>query len=317
MTILVTGASGFLGNNLTRRLVQDGRPVRGLVHSLEKARRRLADVADRVELVTGDVTSLEDMRRAMQGVSAVVHLVAIPIERGGATYETVNYHGTINVVDAAKAAGVERFINMSQNGASPDHFSRFLRSKGKAQEYVAASGLKWTALRPSVVFGPQDEFFNAIARLARLTPVIYPLIGGGTAEFQPVSVYDVAEVVARALADDMTIGYEYALGGPEVLTLGEIERRILKAMHTSRILVPAPVPLLRPVVWLMERALKGSPVTTTLLDLLKEPNITPNNAIATKFGLQPRPFSGDNIAYLRDTSAGQALRSLLTGESVT
>ncbi|MFO7322736.1 MAG: complex I NDUFA9 subunit family protein [Chloroflexota bacterium] len=316
MAVLVTGASGFLGNHITRRLVQSGRPVRGVVQNVDKARRRLSDVLDSVEIVTGDVTRMEDMRRVMKGVDAVVHLVAVPMERGGATYEAVNYQGTINVVDAAKEAGVERFINMSQNGATPDHFSRFLRSKGQAQVYVAGSGLKWTALRPSVVFGPQDEFFNAIARLVRLTPVVYPLIGGGNAEFQPVSVYDVAEAVVRSLDDDSTIGQEYGLGGPEVLTLGEIERRILRAMGTRRILIPAPVPVLRPVVWLMERTLKGSPVTTALLDLLKEPNVVPDNALVTKFGLQPRPFSGENIAYVRDTSAGQALRALLTGETV-
>src|SRR5690606_20541290 len=159
MAVLVTGASGFLGNHITRRLVQSGRPVRGVVQNVDKARRRLSDVLDSVEIVTGDVTRMEDMRRVMKGVDAVVHLVAVPMERGGATYEAVNYQGTINVVDAAKEAGVERFINMSQNGATPDHFSRFLRSKGQAQVYVAGSGLKWTALRPSVVFGPQDEFF--------------------------------------------------------------------------------------------------------------------------------------------------------------
>ncbi|RDJ93937.1 hypothetical protein B4Q13_18430, partial [Lacticaseibacillus rhamnosus] len=82
---------------------------------------------------------------------------------------------------------------------TPDHFSRFLRSKGRAQQYVAQSSLKWTAVRPSAIFGPQDEFFNAFARLIRLTPVVFPLIGGGTALFQPVSVYDVVEAITRSL----------------------------------------------------------------------------------------------------------------------
>jgi NADH dehydrogenase len=252
----------------------------------------------------------------MQGVSAVVHTVAIPMERGGATYEEVNYQGTVNVVDAARDAGVLRFINMSQNGARPDHPSRFLRSKGRAQEYVAASGLKWTAMRPSVIFGPQDEFFNAFARLIRLTPLVFPLIGGGTAQFQPVSVYDVVEAVTRSLDDDGTIGHEFRLGGPEVLTMGEIEKRVLAAMNARRVLVSAPVGLLRPAVFVMEKTLPGTPVSSSLLDLLGEPNIVPDNALVSYFHLTPRAFAGENIAYLKDASVGTALKRFFTGAAV-
>jgi len=246
----------------------------------------------------------------------VIHLVAIPMERGGATYEDVNYQGTINMVDAARDAGVERFINMCQNGATPDHFSRFLRSKGRAQQYVAQSSLKWTAVRPSAIFGPQDEFFNAFARLIRLTPIVFPLIGGGTALFQPVSVYDVVEAMTRSLDDDNTIGKEFALGGPEILNLGEIEKRVLEAMGTRRILINAPVGLLRPAVWVMEKTLPGAPVNLTLLDLLKEPNVVTDNALVNYFKIQPRAFAGDNIAYLKQATVSTAFRRIFTGANV-
>jgi NADH dehydrogenase len=290
-------------------------PVRAQVGSLEKGQRRLGPLGGQVEIVRADIRDRAALRELAKGTSAVVHLVAIPMERGRVTYDDINYQGTINIVDAAVDAGVERFINMSQNGARADHFSAFLRSKGKAQVYVASSSLKWTALRPSAIFGRGDGFFTAIARLARITPIVYPLIGGGKAQFQPVSVDDVAEATLRSLQDDSTIGGEYALGGPEVLSLGEIEKRILQAMQTSRILIPAPVAVLRPVVWLMERTLKGAPVNTTLLDLLAEPNVVSNNGLVTKFNMQPQAFAGANIAYLKDTSAGEALRSLFTGET--
>ncbi|MBI1258434.1 MAG: SDR family NAD(P)-dependent oxidoreductase [Chloroflexi bacterium] len=316
MTVLVTGAAGYVGNNTVRRLVEMGKPVRAMVRSTEKAKQRLGDMINKIELVEGNVEDRAGLKSIMKDVTAVVHLVAIPMEKNGATYEEVNYQGTINVVDAARDAGVERFINMCQNGATPDHFSRFLRSKGRAQQYVAQSTLKWTAVRPSVIFGPQDEFFNAFARLIRLTPVVFPLIGGGTALFQPVSVYDVVEAMTCSLDDDNTIGQEFELGGPEVLTLSEIERRVLLAMNTSRIMINAPVGLLRPAVAIMEKTLPGAPVNLTLLDLLKEPNVVKDNALVSYFKMQPRPFSGDNIAYLKQATASTALKRFFTGAAV-
>lgn len=316
MTILVTGAAGYVGNNTVRRLVELGEPVKAMVRSPEKAQQRLADVAGKIEIVRGDVGDRDGLKALMQGVDAVIHLVAIPMERGEATYETVNYQGTVNLVDAMRDAGVERLINMCQNGATPDHFSRFLRSKGRAQEYVAQSNLKWTAVRPSVIFGPQDEFFNAFARLIRLTPIVFPLIDGGKALFQPVSVYDVVEAMVKSVGDEGTIGREFELGGPEVLTLGEIEKRTLAAMDTSRILINAPAGLLKPAVWVMEKTLPGAPVNLTLLELLKAPNVVSNNALVSYFAMQPRAFAGENIHYLKDATAGAALKRFFTGANV-
>jgi uncharacterized protein YbjT (DUF2867 family) len=316
MSVLVTGAAGYVGNNTVRRLVELGKPVKAMVRDMDKAKMRLGDVWDKIEVVTGDVTNRQSLKAAMNDVSAVIHLVAIAIEKGGATYEEINYQGTINVVDAAEAAGVKRFINMSQNGASSDLPYRFLKSKGKAQEYVASSGLQWTAVRPSAIFGPQDEFFNSLARLVQLTPLVFPLIGGGTAKFQPVSVYDVVEAMVRSLDDDNTIGKEFELGGPEVLTLGEIESRILKALNTSRVMVPAPVGLLRAPVFIMEKALPGSPVTSSLLELLAVPNVVSDNALVSYFNIQPKAFSGENITYLRDNNIGDTLKKFFTGAAV-
>jgi NADH dehydrogenase len=316
MTILVTGAAGFMGNNIARKLVAQGKPVRALVRTKAKADKRLGDLASSIEIAEGDVTDRDSLMRATEGVEAVIHNVAIAMEKGGQTYEEINYQGTVNVLDAAEANGATRFINMSQNGASADHFSRFLRSKGRAQAYVAGSNLQWTALRPSAIFGPQDEFFNTFARLAHLSPFVYPLIDGGTAQFQPVSVYDVTEATVRSLDDDSTIGKELALGGPEVLTLGEIEGRILDAMGEKRALIPAPAGLLYPGVWLMQRLLPGSPVSTTLLELLKAPNVVPDNDLVNHFGIDPIPFKGAHIEYLRETSAGQALNKFFKNATV-
>lgn len=314
--ILVTGAAGFVGNNVIAKLVQQGQPVRAMVRRKEKAEKRLHAYRDHIEIVEGDVTQRDSLPALMKDVTAVVHTVAISMEKGGQTYDEVNYQGTVNLVDAASDAGVKRFINVSQNGADSSLEYRFLKSKGKAQDYVAASGLDWTALRPSAIFGPQDEFFNTFARLVRLTPLVFPLIGGGKAEFQPVSIYDVAEATVRSLSDDVHIGQEYALGGPEVLTLKQIEERVIEALGTSRMMIPAPVGLLRPAVWVMQATLPGSPVSTGLLELLAVPNTVPDNALVKVFNMEPIPFAGPHIAYLNNNTAGEALNKFFTGATV-
>lgn len=316
MRVLVTGGSGFVGNNVIDLLVRRGDQVRAQVTNRDKAQKRLGKYGAQVEIVQADIANQAALERLMPGVDAVVHTVAISMEKGGRTYDEVNYQGTINVVNAAEKAGVTRFINISQNGADSKLPYRFLASKGKAQEYVASSKLRWTALRPSAIFGPQDEFFNTFARLVRLTPIVFPLIGGGKATFQPVSIYDVAEAVVRSLDDDGTIGKELILGGPEALTLEEIEKRVIATLGTSRLLVSAPVALLRPAVAVMQAVLPGSPVSTGLLDLLAVPNTTPRNDLVEYFKLDPIPFSGKHIDYLKDTSVGQALNKFFTNATV-
>lgn len=316
MAVLVTGGTGFVGSNIIAKLVAQGSDVRAMVRpgSLDKVKLRLGQFGDRVALVEGDVRDRKALPSLLDDVSAIIHTVAISMEKDGVTYDEVNYQGTINLVDAAEDAGVNRFIFMSQNGADSSIKYRFLQSKGKAQDYVHQSRLQVTSLRPSAIFGPRDEFFNTFARLLRLTPGVFPLVGGGKAEFQPVSVLDVAEATVRSLDDASTIGQMLDLGGPEVLTLGEIEHRIIKALHTSRLMIPAPVWLLRPAVSVMQALLPGSPVTTSLLDLLAVPNTVPNNALVNHFHMQPIPFSGANIEYLREATASEALHKFFTGK---
>lgn len=308
--ILVTGAAGYVGSNTVRELVEAGHPVRALVRRRAKAQARLGDVLDRIEVAEGDVTQPETLAPALEGVTAVVHLVAVAIEKGRATYERVNAQGTFHVVDAAKTAGVQRFIHMGQNGSDPALPYPFLASKGRAQAYVTASGLDWTVLRPSVIWGPGDEFANVQARLIKLTPLVFPIVGDGRARFQPLWVGDVTAAIRRSLDDPATIGQVLGLGGPEALTYAEIVRRVLKALGARRLLINVPVPVLRPVVALMGAALPNPPVTPGLLNLLKVDNTVQDNAITGVFGITPRPFVPENLGYMRGFTALGALKRL-------
>lgn len=305
--ILVTGGSGYVGSHTVKRLVGAGKPVRALVRSRRWAEKEGRLQGLKVEWVEGDVTRPETLGPAVRGASAVIHTVAIAIEKGERRYETINFQGTINVVEAAKAAGVRRFINLSQMGADPNLPYRFLASKGRAQAYVAASGLDWTAFRPSVIWGEEDEFANTFARLIPLSPFIFPIVGDGQARFQPVWVEDVATCLVRALDDPGTLGKEYELGGPETLTLEEIERRTLRAVGARRLMLRFPMPLLRVIVALMETLLPAPPVTRSLLELLAVNNVPTANALQ-QFVPDPRPFAPEHAAeYMRRFRVGETL----------
>ena len=194
---------------------------------------------------------------------------------------------------------------------TPNKPYRFLASKGKAQDYVAGSDQDWTAFRPSVIWGPEDEFANTFARLVPFSPIIYPIIGDETATFQPIWGEDVATAVAKSLVDESTIGKEYELGGPDILTLEEIERRTLNAIGARRTMIRFPMPLLRIIVTLMEAVLPNPPVTRSLLELLAVKNVTDNNALYN-FVEQPRPFTSGNIApYMRTFTARQTIAQYL------
>ncbi|MFQ5595122.1 MAG: complex I NDUFA9 subunit family protein [Anaerolineae bacterium] len=308
--IVVTGGSGYVGSHIVKRLVEGDRPVRALVRSRQRAEQEGRLNGLTIDRVEADVTRPDSLRPAFDGATAIIHTVAIAIEKGGRSYEEINYQGTVNVVEAAKRAGVRRLINLSQLSANSNLPYRFLASKGKAQEYVAASGLDWTAFRPSVIWGPEDEFANTFARLAPLSPIIFPIVDRRV-RFEPVWVEDVVTSIVGALDDPQTIGKEYELGGPEVLTLEEIERRTLAAVGARRLMMPFPRPLLEMIVALMETALPAPPVTRSLLELLAVNNVTTDNAIR-RFVAEPRPFTVENIApYMRQFRAGDTIAQFL------
>ena len=297
--ILITGASGYLGSHITRRLAEMGFPIRALIHNLRHTEKEQRLKNLEIQWVQGDVTKPETLASALQEVTTIIHTVAIAVEKGDLTYEAINFQGTVNIVDLAKASGVKRLINISQLGADATLPYRFLASKGRAQDYVARSGLDWTAFRPSVIWGPEDEFANTFAKLIPITPLIFPIIGDKNTIFQPVWVEDVACAVIKSLDMPESIAKEYELGGPEILTLEEIERRTLAAIGAKRKLIHFPMSLLHMAVSIMEAILPSPPVTRSLLELLQVSNVTTSNTL-NQFIENPKPFLPENIApYMR------------------
>jgi len=309
--ILVTGGGGYVGSHVVRRLAISGERVRALARDPRRVERERRLEGIPVEIVRGDVTVPDSLSTAFAGVRSVIHTVAIAIEKGASTYEEVNYQGTVNVVSAAQSAGVRRFINLSQLGADAGLPYRFLASKGRAQEVVAASGMGWTAFRPSVIWGPEDEFANTFARLIPFSPLLYPIVGDETSKFEPIWIEDVVTSILKVLPEPSTYGREYELGGPEVLTLEEIERRTLAAVGARRAMVRFPMPLLRVIVTLMETLLPAPPVTHSLLEMLAVTSVTAENALAQFVG-EPRPFTPENIkSYMAHFRARSTLAQFL------
>ena len=309
-TVLVTGATGFVGSHLIAALLAAEHQVVALVRTPtdgELVHSRLAPARrPAVETRVGDVTRPDTLGAALAGVDAVVHLVAIPRDfHGGADLRLVNTEGTRAVVAAMTAAGVRRLIHMGAMGVEDVPDLHYASSKAKAEALVRASSLDWTILKPSLQFGTGDGFFNIIAGLVRLSPGIIPVPGDGKARFQPIHTDDVAAVAVRALADPATIGGAYDLGGPRYWTYQEITREVMTALGKRRLIVPMPVALIRLVAGAAELVHIAFPVATDQLRQLRLDNIGPLDVIPTTFGFEPRPMEGA-LGYLRTRQRDQA-----------
>lgn len=310
-TVLVTGASGFVGSHTVPALIEAGHEVVALVRTERAAdtvtKRLTAAQRSAVRTRTGDVTLADTLPPALEGVDAVVHLVAIPRDlRGGADLRLVNTEGTRALVEAMLAAGVLRLVHMGAMGVQDVPDLHYASSKAKAEALVREAGLDWTILKPSLQFGPGDGFFNIIADLVRLSPGVVPVPGRGDSRFQPVAVSDVALAVVASLADPSTIRQSIDLGGPRYWTYREITGEVLRALGKRRLIVPMPVPLIRLVAGVSEAVHLPFPVATDQLRQLRLDNIGPLDAIESRFGFAPQPMEGA-LGYLRRKRADQAI----------
>jgi len=303
MIALVTGATGFVGRNVVKALCARGMQVRCLIHHPG----REAVMADQdVDVHYGSIGDPEALRAAFYNLDVVVHLVAVIRESGKATFHEVNLRGTENVVAVAKQEGVKHLVYVSAIGAAADTRYPYLYSKWKAEQAVTGSGLPYTILRPSVLFGEGDEFTNTLAGLVRAFPVV-PIAGSGKNRFQPIAVDELARCVAEAAGNAEMMDSTIEVGGPDHLSYNDVVDIIAQTYGLRRLQLHIPVPIMRPVVKLMETLLPKSPVTAGQLRMLPVENITQLNAVREVFGFDPRPLQG-NIEYIKGIGALDGLR---------
>jgi NADH dehydrogenase len=300
-SVLLIGGTGYVGDAMRHRLREAGRTVTLLVRpssSVERFEREGFATAQ------GDVTDPTSLVRAMQRVQpeVVINLVAVIKESGNATFERMNYRGTVNVVDAMREVGINRIIQMSAIGADniPDYPYHY--TKWKAENYVKDSGLTWTIFRPSIIFGPgeQVQFVSQLADIVKMkvAPVI-PVVGDGRSRFQPIHLDDVAAAFERAVRDPgTTAGQTYEIAGPEVLTYEEILDEAARVLGKQKPKIHVPVALMKPAAALMGAVpFIEAPVTTEQLKMLSLDNTTMQNATPTLTGRPATPFRG-NIDYI-------------------
>jgi NADH dehydrogenase len=294
LTVAVIGATGFVGDAVTRRLASQGHRVLALWREGERA----ADWPDGVEARSADVTTGEGLADALDGADAAVHLVAIPRESGGRTFAQVNVRGTQRAVEAAAAAGVGRFVHLSALGVVDDPKLGYLYSKWLGEQVVRDSALDWVVLRPSLLFGPGDGFFNLIKVTLRWwSPGLVAIPGRGDARFQPLSVEDLALAVERSVVDADRSHTVYELGGPDYWSYREIVDEVMRVTGKRRIPVPMPIPLISALTVATDRVLPIFPVSHDQISSLQRPNFTELDAFQRAFGVMPRPM---DLSYLSD-----------------
>jgi len=311
--VTIFGGSGFLGRNVVRALAKRGYRIRVAVRRPELAGhlQPLGRVGQ-IHPVQANVRFPASVEAAMRDSHIAINLVGILTEGGAQSFDAVQARGADTIARAASAVGA-RMVHVSAIGADQNSPSAYGRTKASGEKAVLAAVPSATIMRPSVVFGPEDQFTNRFAALARMSPVL-PLIGGGVTRMQPVYVGDVATAVADAVDGKTQPGGVYELGGPEVLTMREIMELILKITERKRMLVSLPFGLAKLQAQFLQFAPGPLKLTPDQVMLLQSDNVVSDAARAaglTLEGLGIAPGSMEAIApqYLwRFRAAGQFQR---------
>ena len=303
-TVTVFGGSGFLGRYVVQRLARDGWTIRVAVRHPARAKflKPLGEIGQ-ITPICVPVQDREAVAAALNGADAAVNLVGILFEGGRQRFQAVHAEGAKTIATAAAEAGVTSLVHLSAIGAGPEAAASYARSKGEGEAAVRAAFPEAVILRPSVVFGPEDDFFNRFARMTRISPAL-PLVGGGRTRFQPVYVGDVASAVVRALNDPACRGKIYELGGPRIYSFRELMELLLKVIGRKRALVGLPFGLARLQAAFLE-LLPKPPLTRDQVTQLRYDNVVSPGALTLKdLGIEATAPEAVIPSYLERYRAG-------------
>lgn len=296
--VTVFGGSGFIGRHVVLRLARAGARVRVAVRRPNEALfLKPMGAVGQIQLMQANVRHAPSVAAAVAGADAVVNLVGILHEAGPQKFAAVQGEGAENIARAAAAAGVKTLIHVSAIGADARSPSKYARSKATGEAAVRQAFPQAVILRPSIVFGPDDNFFNRFASMIKLVPAV-PLIGGDT-RFQPVYVADVADAIMAALTDPAAAGETFELGGPKTYTFRELLTYIMDQIEVRRPLLPLPFGLAK-FVALFSQILPNPPLTVDQVKLLAVDNVVSGNAkTLADLKLTPTPVQAIVPQYLR------------------
>jgi uncharacterized protein YbjT (DUF2867 family) len=296
--IAVLGGPGFIGRYVVKHLAGRGEVLTvGSRHAADAKFLKLKGDVGQVGLVNIGIDDEARLPALLAGKDALVNCVGILAERGAQKFDLIHHSAPARLARLAREAGIERLIHISAIGADPRSASAYARSKAAGEQAVRDAFPTATILRPSIVFGPEDDFFNRFAAMAMLSPVL-PLIGGGETRFQPVYVGDVAEAAVRALDDPAAAGRTYELGGPKIYTFRALLELMLGEMRRKRWFVDLPFPVATAQAYAMS-LLPRPPLTPDQVEMLRRDNVVSSGALTLgTLGIEPAAVETILPAYL-------------------
>lgn len=298
--ILVTGGTGFVGSHLMKRLASERIQTRCLARKTSTI-EKLKELG--IEIAYGDIFDKESLKKAVEDVETVIHLVGIIVEKKGATFEMTHTQGTKNLEEVSKAAGVQRFIYISALGARENARSRYHKTKWEAEQAVINSKMNYVIFRPSIMIGEGGEFITMLSKIVRWAPII-PIIDGES-KVQPIYVENTVDCIIKSLTDPKTTNRIFEIAGPDQITYKELFLNLMEVLDVHNPTLQIPITFMWPAARILEGVMEKPPITTQQLIMLQEDNICDISEMQEVFNLKLVPFKEALKTFLPPKGRGK------------